>query len=117
MIIDEIIEKDIERLEELLDNIEDTDPAYLSEHIRLLRHKDFYIQFKLEKSIEILIAQKTYEHIKDKITTQDKQDIYTKMLKLMEKQAFSRKLETAKSLEIFEGTSSYKLTKDVNELR
>lgn len=53
------LEKEIQQLKDILQNYEDTDPAYMNEEMKELRHYVLYTHLRMEESLGHLITRHT----------------------------------------------------------
>ena len=96
--IDEDIRDEIKNLESLIDNAENTDPAFLNNWLRQLRHRVFYIHSAIENGIEILIAKDIIPDITDPKSNEEAENLFAHRIKLytlLQHLTFSRKLTFA----------------------
>lgn len=115
---EEEIKNKIAELESEIDGYEDTDPAYLSESIRQLRHRIFYVHFRVERSLEILIMRAIHgSHIGKEVTEELHKQISNAWL-VMEELSFYKKLRLIRKMELFNKESSLpQLIERLNKLR
>lgn len=110
------IEKEIENLSQTIDSWEDTDPLYMDDSVRALRHRVMYVHTRLESSVGLLLGDYVLSSAKNTIEKRTRQIIMTKFDKVVSEIDFAKKVTLAEELNLISGDIKAKLFQ-VNRFR
>lgn len=97
--IDEKVEEEIQNLKDQLQNYEDTDPAYMSEEMKELRHYVMYTHLRMEESLGSLITRSILEPFlpQDNVFTEKHQSAFRAGTASMIEVDYYRKVQLAQA--------------------
>lgn len=97
--LDQKLEKEIQNLKDQLQNSEDTDPAYMNEEMKELRHYVMYTHLRLEESLGSLITRNILDRFlpPDNVFTEDHQSAFRAGTASMIEVDYYRKVELAQA--------------------
>ena len=108
----------LKELKQRLQIAEDTDPLYLADELKYLRHQAFFVHSRLEISLDLLIERGINRSIAHKITLLEKRYTFRQLQKLLRELGFIQKIRVAKKLYQFrEYQKLPKLLEEVNRIR
>ena len=114
------LEEAIKLLNQKIQNWEDTDPAYMDENLKSLRHKVMYVHMRLEASLEYLVVRDLVgwdrKKLDGRVDARTMGEIMAKMSAVFERMQFRNKVEACRRLELIIGKFAGLLLK-VNDYR
>lgn len=93
---DKILEDEISKLKNSLQNLEDVDDGYLDDEIKELRHFIMFVHFRVERSLEVLLVRHVLG-ISGRFT-EEQQEVSRRMTGLFDRMEFWPKVDACASL-------------------
>lgn len=112
-----LVDKDIQKLLNKLQNWEDIDPLYTDEATKEVRHKIFHVHARTEISLEILLANHLLVSVDNKsVSNEERLKFRRRFTQMFANIDFAKKVKAVQDANLLEGRLIGKIYK-VNELR
>ena len=110
------IEEEIAAINRTIDSWEDTDPYYMHDQVRKLRHRVMYVHTRCESSVGTLLGRYVFAPANGTIEKTTRQIMFTRFDFVVSEADFARKVTLAHELNLIDGKLKSKLMA-VNSLR